>query len=199
MTRYETYVQYLALKHHFAGDSYDFFKYNGKVKLKPETFAKVDKKFQYYYPKLSGIDTKWFFISNLIEDRWWFPKGAPYFVDDEKNYLKYHGILDSLKHSYTEDLKKIGPFTGLLSVEEGTHPHLLKLIIGKKINWVSSTILLDLLPSVKELYQENMFRDSFWKEAKITTEKLLPFIKYDKQTYKALTKKYFAEVGLEAT
>ena len=42
---YNAYKTYVALKNHFKSDSYDYFKYKGKARVKEETFLKRKDKF----------------------------------------------------------------------------------------------------------------------------------------------------------
>ena len=48
---FDAYCLYLAVNNHFHTDSYDFFKYNGKVSAKLESFLK--RKDKYHFAKLS--------------------------------------------------------------------------------------------------------------------------------------------------
>ena len=48
---YDAYCLYLAINNHFHSDSYDFFKYNGKVSAKLESFMKRKDK---YHGSLQG-------------------------------------------------------------------------------------------------------------------------------------------------
>ena len=51
MNAIETYQAYLAIKQHFSDSSYDYFKYNGKIRVNVDTFyARKDK---FFYEKLA--------------------------------------------------------------------------------------------------------------------------------------------------
>ena len=47
---YNAYKTYVALKNHFTSDSYDYFKYKGRVRVKEESFLKRKDKF--YFEKI---------------------------------------------------------------------------------------------------------------------------------------------------
>ena len=52
MTSFETYELFLALKQHFsATNTYDYFKYNGKVKANQDRFRAM--RYKYFYEKLA--------------------------------------------------------------------------------------------------------------------------------------------------
>ena len=51
MTGYEAYCLYNSLKLHFNSDSYDYFRYNGKISSSIEAFE--NRKDKYHFYKLS--------------------------------------------------------------------------------------------------------------------------------------------------
>ena len=66
MTPYECYVDYLALKRHFTTESYDYFKYKGKVSAKKDAFDKRKDKF--FFEKLSrNRDPHGIILANLLK------------------------------------------------------------------------------------------------------------------------------------
>jgi hypothetical protein len=71
---FDVYKTYLAIKLHFQSDSYDYYKYGGKVNAKLETFTR--RKDRYFFYKLGTKygqdDILDFFVANFIADskRW---------------------------------------------------------------------------------------------------------------------------------
>ena len=71
---FDVYKTYLAVKLHFASDTYDYYKYDGKVNAKLDTFTK--RKDRYFFHKLSTryaeTDILDFFVANFLADskRW---------------------------------------------------------------------------------------------------------------------------------
>ena len=71
---FDVYKTYLAVKLHFTSDTYDYYKYGGKVNAKLETFTK--RKDRYFFHKLSTkyaeADILDFFVANFLADskRW---------------------------------------------------------------------------------------------------------------------------------
>ena len=71
---FDVYKTYLAVKLHFASDTYDYYKYDGKVNAKLDTFTK--RKDRYFFHKLSTryaeSDILDFFVANFLADskRW---------------------------------------------------------------------------------------------------------------------------------
>ena len=71
---FDVYKTYLAVKLHFASDTYDYYKYGGKVNAKLETFTKRNDR--YFFHKLSTKYNKDeildFFVANFCEsDKKW--------------------------------------------------------------------------------------------------------------------------------
>jgi hypothetical protein len=65
VTAFEAYQTYLALKQHFTKPGYDFFKYNGKVKVQASSFDVRKDKYQFH--KLSKhTDPINYLVSNFV-------------------------------------------------------------------------------------------------------------------------------------
>ena len=68
---YESYVMYLAMKRHFSTKGYDYFKYNGKVKVSADTF--MTRPDVYFFKKIADIPHKEnLMLANLVAnpDAW---------------------------------------------------------------------------------------------------------------------------------
>ena len=67
---FDVYKTYLAIKLHFQSDSYDYYKYGGKVNAKLDTFTK--RKDRYFFHKLSrtysDTDIIDYFVSNFVSN-----------------------------------------------------------------------------------------------------------------------------------
>ena len=101
MTPFEAYKTYMALKKHFTSESYDYFKYNGKLKLNQDNFLKRKDKF--FYEKLARKnDLVNFLLSNLVLN-------PNIWIRDLLN--------DSAEHNYTNWLKRIQSLTYTISQE----------------------------------------------------------------------------------
>ena len=145
MTGFDVAQVYMALKAHYSSGSYDFFKYNGRVKwLNPDRFEHHKDKWQFH--KLSKLypdrEACTFFIaSNFFEsgDVWI----RTLFTEDAKNiYLEKLRIKESLEYLVMQDVEKIRTgmlltseqklsripeFKDYLTVKDGQNPALLNL------------------------------------------------------------------------
>ena len=85
---YDTYCLYLAINNHFHTESYDYFKYNGKVSAKLESFMK--RKDKYHFAKLArkyNGELKDFLVANLSKKKYYVAELLD--QECEKNYLEF--------------------------------------------------------------------------------------------------------------
>jgi len=63
---FDIYTYYLAIKQHFTRESYDFFKYHGRVSASARAFE--SRRDKYYFDKLAKVrDAKGFILANVSE------------------------------------------------------------------------------------------------------------------------------------
>ena len=116
---FDVFKTYLAIKLHFTSDSYDYFKYEGKINCKLDTFTKRNDR--YFFHKLS---TKYkqdeiidFFVSNFLsDDKKWIGNllqndGKDVYLDFEytlkPNAAEYTGGEKLItKHTFTKDFNE---------------------------------------------------------------------------------------------
>jgi len=194
MNPFEVYVTFLAIKRHFSTPSYDFFKYNGKIKCSQETFKK--SKDRLFFERLSRkkkpkeiID---FFVSNFIAS----DNPSSVWVGDiirngEEVYQENRRIRESLAYVFEEDLRKLTDNQHLYEVVriEGTkHPKLLKSYLTHSIKFETIFILINTL-SLKGKYDE-AFPDPIWNTVSNKISKYSPFLEIDTSKYLGIIHKY---------
>ena len=182
MTPYEVYIDYLALKRHFTTESYDYHKYNGKVKAKKESFEKRKDKF--FFEKISRHrDPHGLMLANFLksDDIW-----VKNLTGDEasEQYNKWLGKLQSISRSVENELSVLDDdFDSNFKVLDGKHPNLLKLYLADKLSIETFIIVYDLVGC--ETYWNNKLKNDFiWDEVKKKIKKVRPFIVYDKTKIK---------------
>ena len=85
---FDAYCLYLAINNHFNTESYDFFKYNGKVPVKLPAFLKRNDK--YHFAKLARLyhkDLKDFLVANLYKQKYYVRNLLE--QECEQNYKDY--------------------------------------------------------------------------------------------------------------
>lgn len=154
---FDAYKTYLALKQHFTS-SYDYFKYNGKVKAKIESFLKRKDKFFFrkLQKKYSKDELVEFFVSNFIinGDNW---IGSLVSQESEDNYATWRKNKESISYNYSNELSLLYDYcisndiscNQLVLVEDGNHPILLRLLLQNKISLETVIILDDILGFIR--------------------------------------------------
>jgi len=99
----EAYKTYLAIKNHFK-TSYDYFKYNGRVKVTNESFLK--RRDKYFFAKLERRYKKnelvYFFVANFMKDEGMW-SGSLVGNESESVYKEWLKYAESLKYNFRLD------------------------------------------------------------------------------------------------
>ena len=124
---FDVYQKYLAMKRHFTSDSYDYHKYNGKVKANQHSFdIRKDKYFFYKLSKQKHVEE--FLLANFVDgdNDFWVGQMS----DDKVNdvYENYRKRQQSLTYTFKSDLAKMkDDFDSNIIVPDNEHPYLLRL------------------------------------------------------------------------
>jgi hypothetical protein len=103
----DTYIEFMALRHHFNSD-YDYIKYSGNVKFnwrEADNFAKRKDFFQ--WQKLSKkTDLQNFILANIIQKPkiWIFELNSS--EESEKNYIEWKKRKESFSYVLSEEIKQ---------------------------------------------------------------------------------------------
>jgi hypothetical protein len=192
MSAIECYKEYLALKNHFTKTSYDYFKYNGKVKVNPSSFE--SRKDKLFFQKLAKHpDVKNFLVANLsLNEKLWIRELA-YSDEAEKVYKDWVKRQQSFTYLFKQDLSKLDTdFNVNFVVKNNEHPILLKRYFAKEISLETLCLLLE-FADAKKYWDTKMQYDLVWDNSKIKIEKYTPFINVDKNNLKKIVIDYFDE------
>lgn len=185
---FDAYCLYLAISNHFNTESYDFFKYNGKVPVKLPAFLKRNDK--YHFAKLARQhrdDLKDFLVANLSKQKYY----GRNLLDSEctDNYKEYKKRKQKLTYTITEDFRylydKYDTLETLLDSVDGQHPVILKEFLGKKIT-AETIIEFDSLFGIFNRYDETIQEKFIWPKEKNRLLKLKPFIEFEHKKLKTL-------------
>jgi len=183
MSAYDSYRLYNALKLHFNSESYNYFKYHGKIRSKtvPQNqvyiFDKLDKKY--------GMNLEDFYVSNFIEDQniWVFD-----LVSEECNerYVKFQKKKESLTYTFKNDiislLDEYDDLNKILLVD-ADFPILMRKVLQETISLETLLILNSIIKFFR--MWENKIQDEYiWKDFKMKCIKYYPFIHFDKKKFK---------------
>jgi len=180
---FDAYCLYLAINNHFNTESYDFFKYNGKVPVKLPAFLKRSDK--YHFAKLAREhrdELKDFLVANLSKKKYYVRS----LLDNEcvDNYKEFKKRKQKLTYTISEEMRylqdKYEEIDKVLDVNNGQHPPVLKEYLGKNIT-AETIIAFDLMFGVFEDYDEMIQEQFIWPQNKKILTKLKPFIEYERE------------------
>jgi len=190
MSAFECYKEYLALKNHFTKPNYDYFRYNGKLKVNSDSFD--NRKDKLFFQKLAKHpDVHNFLIANLSDNEKYWIRELAYSEEAENRYKQWLKRQQSLTYVFKQQLGKLdSDFNQNFIVKDNEHPLLLKLFLGNDIDLETLCILLD-LTGAKNHWDSKMKYDMIYDSVKLKIEKYTPFIKYDKEKMKKIVLDYF--------
>ena len=192
MSAFECYKEYLALKNHFSSPNYDYFKYNGKLKVNAASFnSRKDKLFFQKLAKHSDVHN--FLVANLSRNSKAWIKELAYSDDAEKVYKDWLKRNQSLTYLVKNELSQLNPnFNENFTISNNSpHPYLLKMYLGGHITLETMCILLS-ITKAKKHWDSKLEYDPVYQDVKLKIEKYTPFIKYDKEKVKTIVIDFFS-------
>lgn len=192
MTPFEAYKDYLALRNHFNNQTYDYFRYRGKVSGSVDSFNK--RKDRFFFEKLAKHrDPHGLMVANFIYNPKSWVKDIAYSEMASKTYDAWVKRLQSLTYLVTEDAKKLdSDFNSNFLVEDGEHPNVLRLYLGGQISLETLVVLTDILGCMG-YWNKQMSGDPIWEEVSLKIKKYRPFVKYDASKIKQKLVDTFSE------
>ncbi len=151
MNAFECYSDYVALKRHFHSKTYDYFRYNGKIKVSLASFEK--RKDKAFFHKLAKFrDPLWFLVYNLALNDQWIGE----IVLNEKSkkiYLKHKTIRDGLTYYLSTELERYESVLEAIETDGRKHPKIIRDYLRDDISFES----LCLVTKANKT-------DNYWKE-----------------------------------
>lgn len=178
---YDAYCLYLAINNHFYSDSYDYFKYNGKVSAKLESFMK--RKDKYHFAKLSrkyNDELKDFLVANFSKKR--------YYVRDllemecEKNYTEFKKRKQKLTYLITEEMRylfdKYKHIDFCIGIKDGQHSNILREYLGGRIA-AETLVAADKIFGIFKDYDSMVNENFIWPKTRKRLDSLAPFLELE--------------------
>ena len=195
---FNAYKLYLAVKNHFT-TNYDFFKYNGKVNAKEDSFLKRRDKF--FFAKLqrkyNNDQLRDLFVSNFAdgEDFW---IGNVLTQKAESVYTEWKARQMKLSYILEQDLKFLLDyynernldFNSFFVMENG-HPILLQCVLRNDI-YVETMIIIDRVLNYSRRWNK-VLDDPVWTEFKKRMDKYSPFVLFEAEKGKKILRKVFVK------
>ena len=178
---YDAYCLYLAINNHFHTESYDYFKYNGKVSAKLESFMK--RKDKYHFAKLArkyNGELKDFLVANLSRQK--------YYVRDllemecEKNYIEFKKRKQKLTYLITEEMRylfdKYKHIDFCIGIKDGQHSNILREYLGGRIA-AETLVAADKIFGIFNDYDSMMNEKFIWPKERKRLDSLAPFLELE--------------------
>jgi len=180
VTPFECYQEYLALKQHFSRRGYDYLKYNGKVNAKLSSFE--GRRDKIFFAKLAKHpDPHSFMLSNMIHNNKMWIKDIAYNEQAQRIHDEWQKKIQSLSYIFKSELSKLNEdFDSNFKIEDGQHPHLLKLYMRGEISLETLVILVHVAKCLR-YWNNKMEGDPIWDEIELIITKYKPFLKYDEE------------------
>jgi len=191
MEPFEVYQKYLALKNHFSNDKYDYFTYNGKMKLTRDSFER--RKDKYFFYKLSKAkDVEKVLLANMVDGDTSFWIGEVRDSTPEDIYKKWLKRQQSLLYKFTEDLDNLKEdFNENIQVDEYGHPYLLRLYMRGDV-CIETVIVLNMLTNFFPYWDKKMKDDPIWPDTKRKMLKYQPFLSIEPSRFKKKVVEHFS-------
>lgn len=196
MMPFDAYREYLALKNHFTKDSYDYFKYNKKVRATVQSFYK--RKDRMWFEKISRqksdkevID---FFVANFAScpdpETLWI---GEMIKEGEERYQNWQKKIQSLSYVFKEESQSLfdeNKFEDVFKCSTG-HPILLKKFLSGKIS-LETMVLFDKIFVYSKNFDKKL-KDPVWETISRRVKKYSPFINTDIFRYRKILKDIILE------
>lgn len=189
---FKTYIDYLALKRHFTTKSYDYQKYQGKVKASFEAFQTRNDAFFFYKLSLKP-ERHDLILANMISNpNVWIRDILE--ETGEEVYMNWKKRIDGLTYHFQQDLKTLDDdYKSNFIVANGQHPKLLSLFLQRKLSIESFTIITNLSNTLD--YWEANIVDKIVASDKIQlSRKYYPFLDIDRKKFSAIIKNHITTV-----
>lgn len=180
---------YLALKRHFSSESYDFFRYKGKVSASASSF--LGRRDKYQFQKLcracSEDELLDYMVANFIKGKSWVGD----FTDDDArdNFKDYVKRKQSLSYIFGAELTTLFskyPPNELFKVGEEAYPPIVNLMNGDKVSLETFSILDSFLNFSEAIDKSVGADDIIWSKVRMLSKKFHPFIQYDRSKFRKI-------------
>lgn len=188
MTPFECFQLYVALKNHFTKTTFNFHKYNGKVKVSVAQFQQRNDR--YYFEKLAKhSDPKGLLISNLISNQqMWIGD----LFNDQKaqdNYIKWKSRIDRFSYVFKQEITQFADDSveNICRVQPNSHPIIITKYLQGKISLETLVVISDCVGCIK-YWNTEMRNDIVWDHVGKLVVKYKPFLTYDRQKFREIVK-----------
>ena len=180
MNGLEAYSTYLAVRNHFKTKNYDYFKYNGKIKVNEDKFR--TRRDHYQFEKMARIMNKEKFISYLVSN---FLSEEDYILGMSQGkamiiHKKWQKSIESFSYQFKEDIKTMYEYSSNFDshfdyMTDGVlHPMFFKLYLRDKVH-INTCVALNQLLNFGKVWDCHI-EDKMLKDFIFLLDKYTPFL-----------------------
>ena len=182
MEAIDIYLMYCAFKAHFSDGNYDYFKYEGKTRIKRDSFFK--RKDRFFFVRLSSKYKEYNEVKNYLLAN--FIGNAAGHVSNfsDKIYQDWLYRRENFYIIFSDEMRPlVGDFEPLFEIKNNSHPKLLQEYLGKRISLETLIILDDILHYSKS-WNKSMSEDFIWHDVKKLIKNYKGFLTIDVKRYR---------------
>lgn len=186
---FRVYVDYLALKRHFTTDSYDYKKYNGKVRASFDSFQTRNDAFFFY--KLSNKkDWHNMILANILKNNnIWIREILE--ESGERIYAEWEGKMGALTYNFKDDLSRLKDnYADNFIPVNGQHPYIMSLYLQNKISLETFTILSN-ISNIYDRWSNEIVDKVVARDIIRLSKKYYPFLEIDRKKFSEIVKERF--------
>lgn len=189
MTPFKCYKLYVALKRHFTDEKYNFFKYNGKLKLNEESFDRRRDK-GLFYTLANKKDPLRTIIANIAYN-------PNIYVNDllaeEATMIatKYTKYQESFMYSFKEEMKRYERMDEILKVVDGQYPRIVQDFVSREISIDTISVVDKVIHGCE--YWSGLLSDPLWDDINKQLTKYRPFVDINTKQYKTVIIDLFSD------
>lgn len=196
MNGYDFYKMYNAIKLHFSTEKYNFFTFDGQIKLSVDSFER--RKDKYIFHKLAKLyredEAVSFLVANFIAGNADWSRKLVW--DEAKTiYTDWQRVTESMSESFKNDLDRIlvektpKEFNSLFEVKDGQSPRLLVNLLQKDVSIETIVILNNIFDFIR-IWDKKIEDDVIYPKYSLKIRKYGSFLNVNIDKYKNLLKKY---------
>lgn len=191
MEAIDAYKTYIALKHHFTLDTYDYFRYNKKTRVTLDSFLK--RKDKIFFAKLGNRKDAYlesFLVANfLYQTNMWV--GELLSDECEDRYKDWKRRQESLSYHFKTEMEFISDlspeeFNKLFHPMNDNHPEIIQKYMRKEISLETLCILDHILKFIHKT--DKIIFDPIYIDISKLCKKYQPFLKVDIPKLKSVLK-----------
>ena len=191
MMPYDVYQKYLAIKRHFVNNDYDYFTYNGKLKVSVNSFYR--RRDRFWFEKISRQkkeqEVEDFFVANFVScndpETLWVGEIVK---EGEERYKNWQKRVQSLSYIFKEESQSLfeeHKFEEVFKCSKG-HPPLLKKFLTGKVS-LETLVIYDQIFMFRKNFDKKL-QDPVWETVSRRIKKYSPFIHIDVFHFKKILK-----------